>query len=165
MMGKEPLLTAVAILTLAIGIPTSLSPAHVLSLLDSTFPVDEGDRIVGIRNWDTEDNRPSMRPLHDFDVWREELTSFDQVAAARSDSVRGDLGQERLQVRRRLIGGRIDPHGPVPCCEISVEIYVDVTISSRISAIPFSRVAVSVRATCPRNVRHIGRRLWSTLRS
>lgn len=85
MLGKEPLLTAVAILTLATGIPTSLTPAHMLSIFDSTFPVDEGDRIVGIRNWDTEDNRATVRSLHDFDIWRNELSSFDQVAAARSD--------------------------------------------------------------------------------
>ena len=85
MLGKEPLLTAVAILTLATGIPTSLTPAHMLSIFDSTFPVDEGDRIVGIRNWDTEDNNATVRSLHDFDIWRNELSSFDQVAAARSD--------------------------------------------------------------------------------
>jgi putative ABC transport system permease protein len=85
MLGKEPLLTAVAILTLAIGIPASLTPVHILGMLDSTFPVEEGERIVGIRNWNVENNGPEMRPLHSFAVWREELRSFEAIGAARSD--------------------------------------------------------------------------------
>lgn len=85
MLGKEPLLTAVAIVTLAIGIPSSLTPVHVLGMLDSTLPVEDGDRIFGLRNWNVEQNSPDFRPLHSFAVWREELRSFEAVGAARSD--------------------------------------------------------------------------------
>ena len=85
MLGKEPLLTAVAVITLAIGIPTSLFPVHVLGVFESNLPVDEGERVVGIRNWDTEANRPHQYPLHDFAVWREELESFESMGVARSD--------------------------------------------------------------------------------
>lgn len=85
MLGKEPLLTAVAILTLAIGIPASLTPVHILGVLDSNFPVEDGHRIVGIRNWNVEIDRPDIRPLHSLAVWKEELRSFEVIGAARSD--------------------------------------------------------------------------------
>lgn len=85
MLGKEPLLTAVAIVTLALGIPSSLTPVHILGMLDSTFPVEEGERVVGIRNWNVEEDRPDFRPLHSFAAWREELRSFEAIGAARSD--------------------------------------------------------------------------------
>ena len=47
--------------------------------------MDEGERVVGIRNWDTEANRTHQYPLHDFAVWREELSSFESMGVARSD--------------------------------------------------------------------------------
>lgn len=86
MLGKRPVLTVVAGLTLALGIPASLMPTHVLGLFErGTFPVEDGDRIVGIRNWDTEADRAATRPLHDLAVWKEELRSFESLGAARSD--------------------------------------------------------------------------------
>lgn len=86
MLGKQPILTAVAGATLALGIPASLLPAHVMStFFDASLPVDEGERIFGIRNWDLERGGPSDRLLHDYAVWREELSSFQVIAAARSD--------------------------------------------------------------------------------
>ena len=84
MLGKQPILTVVAGLTLALGIPAALIPTHAISLFYLDLPVEEGDRVVGIRNWDVEANRPFMR-IHDYDAWREALGSFESLAAVRSD--------------------------------------------------------------------------------
>ena len=84
MLRKQPMLTSVAVLALGLGIPASLSPIHTLNSIMAPLPFEDGKRIVGIRNWDLEVNRPAPRSLHDFAVWREELTSFQWVAASRS---------------------------------------------------------------------------------
>ncbi len=85
MLGKQPLLTLVAVMALALGIPASLFPLHFRGALFAPLPVPDGDRIFGIRNWNIEENQPDLRALHDFDVWRDELSSFEEVATARSD--------------------------------------------------------------------------------
>ena len=85
MLGKQPLLTLVAVTALALGIPASLFPLHFLGALFAPLPVPDGDRIFGIRNWNIEANQPDLRALHDFDVWREELSSFEEIATARSN--------------------------------------------------------------------------------
>ena len=85
MLGQQPLLTIVAGLTLALGIPASLMPTHVLGFFEATLPVEDGHRILGIRNWSLEEGQPVWRALHDFGVWRENLRSFEVVGAARSD--------------------------------------------------------------------------------
>jgi predicted permease len=83
---KQPILTVVAGLTLALGIPAALIPTHIMSALDTDLPVDEGDRVLGLRNWDLQANDPaSASLLHDFTVWRETLASFEELGAARSD--------------------------------------------------------------------------------
>lgn len=86
MLGQQPLLTVVAGLTLALGIPASLMPTHVLGFLEATLPVEDGHRVLGIRNWDLERNDPVWKSLHDFAAWREELRSFESIGAARSDA-------------------------------------------------------------------------------
>ncbi|MEX2048489.1 MAG: ABC transporter permease [Gemmatimonadota bacterium] len=83
MLAKQPILTAVAGLTLALGIPAALMPTHAIGIFQLDLPFDEGHRIVGLRNWDLETNRPSLRLLHDFAVWREALASFESIAAVR----------------------------------------------------------------------------------
>ena len=84
MLRKQPMLTGVAVLALGLGIPAALSPIHVWSVFRSPFPYDDGERIVGIRNWDRDASGPAPRVLHDFAVWRQELTTFQAVAATRS---------------------------------------------------------------------------------
>jgi len=92
MLGRQPLLTGVAMLALALGIPASLSMNHVLTSLFSPLPVPEGERVIGIRNWSREVFHPVASSVHDFALWRESLVSFESVAAARSRLVNLSTG-------------------------------------------------------------------------
>jgi len=85
MLRKQPILTGVAALALGLGIPASLSTTHFVNAIMAPLPFQDSERIVGIRNWDREANSPANRSLHDFSVWRAKLTTFQAVAASRSD--------------------------------------------------------------------------------
>ena len=86
MLTKQPWLTAVAVFALAIGIPVGLVPFHIGQIDGAALPFDEGERIVRVRTWNFEPFRLSERVLHDFEVWREELTTFEAVGAFRSST-------------------------------------------------------------------------------
>jgi hypothetical protein len=86
MLLRHPGLTVVSVIALSIGIPASLIPIHGYRAMVAQLPFDEGDRIVGIRNWNVVDGRNESRALHDFFVWRDELTALESVSAVRSDS-------------------------------------------------------------------------------
>ena len=83
MLRRSPGLTVVAVIALGIGIPASLIPIHWLDAIAAPLPFEEGDRIVGIRNVDVSTRRPQLRSVHDYFVWRDELTTFESVGAAR----------------------------------------------------------------------------------
>jgi predicted permease len=85
MLLKQPGLTLVAVFALSIGIPASLIPFHLIDSLQVALPFDEGDRIVGLRNRNVAEGRTAIRALHDFFVWRDELTTFEAIGAARTD--------------------------------------------------------------------------------
>ena len=85
MLARQPALTLVAIFALAIGIPVGLLPLHILSSLGRPLPVEDGERIVMLRNYDRLESRAVERPLHDFMQWRDELRSFEQIAMWRSE--------------------------------------------------------------------------------
>ena len=85
MLARQPALTLVAILALAIGIPVGLLPLHILSSLGRPLPVENGDRVVMLRTYDRLESRVVERPLHDFVQWREELTSFEHIAMWRTE--------------------------------------------------------------------------------
>ncbi len=100
MLFKHPMLTGVAMLALALGIPSALTVHHVLNVLLSPLPVPEGERVMGIRHHDLELRDPVMSSVHDFFHWRETLGSFEQIAAARSYLVNintGDPGAPPVQ--------------------------------------------------------------------
>src|SRR5690606_27913380 len=83
MLVKHPGLTAVAVLTLALGIPASLWPFHVLNLFETPLPYHEGERIVGVRH--TEGTGDLGRAtLHEYAVWREAVPGLASMGAVRS---------------------------------------------------------------------------------
>ena len=85
MLARYPGLTAVAVLGMAVGIAICAA-AFVIGhrLLDPSMPLDESDRIVAIQNWDIRTNNREPRALHDFLIWRDELTSVEDLGAFRS---------------------------------------------------------------------------------
>ena len=85
MLIRQPGLTLVAIFALGIGIPVGLLPLHVLDSLSRPLPVKDGKKIVMIRNYDKGNSSPVTRSLHDFLQWREELSSFEDLAMWRAD--------------------------------------------------------------------------------
>jgi putative ABC transport system permease protein len=85
MLIRQPGLTLVATFALAIGIPVGLLPLHVLDSLSRPLPVKDGEKIVMIQNYDKAKSSPVTRSLHDFTRWREELSSFADLAMWRPD--------------------------------------------------------------------------------
>lgn len=83
MLLKHRGLTAVAVFALALGIPASLAPLHVLRTFDVTLPFDEGERIVGLRHRYVAELEAAPGSLHELAAWRETLTSFEHIGAAR----------------------------------------------------------------------------------
>lgn len=84
MLAKYPGLTIVGGLGMAVGVAIGASSfAFLYSSLHPTLPLDEGDRIVGLENWDTVWNNQEERSLHDFVAWRGELTRVQDVSAFR----------------------------------------------------------------------------------
>jgi hypothetical protein len=108
MLIRQPGLTLVATFALAIGIPVGLLPLHVLDSLSRPLPVKDGERIVMVRNYDTAASSHITRPLHDFLRWREELSSFENLAMWRTDLynvvAEDEAATRRRRSRRR--GGR-----------------------------------------------------------
>lgn len=82
MLVRFPGLTAVAIFTLALGIPAGVAPFHFAGAWETPPPVDDGERLQVLRNIDTDLSIVRPTALYDFQQWRDSLTSYDGVAAA-----------------------------------------------------------------------------------
>jgi len=87
MLAKQPMITAVAVLALGLGIPASLTHFHFVDVLYSELPVPDGDRVVGIRHYDLDARDPvSSSSVHDYERWMD-LTSLESIGAVRSYAV------------------------------------------------------------------------------
>jgi predicted permease len=84
MLVKYPGLTVVAVFALALGIPASLAPLHLLGFFEAPLPFEEGERIVGLRHRSPAAFELRAVSLHEYAVWRETLTSFEGTGAALS---------------------------------------------------------------------------------
>lgn len=81
MLRKNPVLTLVAITSLAIGIPVGMAPVHVMEAFDAPPPVEHGDRLVGLRYRGGRGDLAATS--YELDVWRSGLGSFETLGAIR----------------------------------------------------------------------------------
>jgi hypothetical protein len=82
MLVRYPGLTLVGVLGMAVGITIATAAfTIVFALLDPTVPLQEGDRVVSIVNWDAATNNREQRSMRDYATWREDLASL-QISAA-----------------------------------------------------------------------------------
>jgi putative ABC transport system permease protein len=85
MLVKHPGLTVVAGLAISFGIALGAGTFEfVTDMTFPTLPLDEGDRVVRVGNWDTRAGRMDVRAIHDFETWRDELTSIEELGAIRT---------------------------------------------------------------------------------
>ena len=79
---RNPGLTLVSSLGIAVGIAITAGMFGFLhAMLAPTLPLDEGDRIVALENWDVAKNNENQQSLHDFVTWRDQMTSVLEISA------------------------------------------------------------------------------------
>ena len=82
MAAKYPGLSAIAVFGLAVAIGLGAGYfAFVGSILDSTLPFKDGDRIVAIQSRSLRSSRVGGMPMGDLQHWRNELRTIDTLAA------------------------------------------------------------------------------------
>jgi putative ABC transport system permease protein len=81
LLRKQPGLTVVAMIALAIGIPVGLAPTHAAIALEAPPPVPGGDRIRIVKYYDTATSTWVQPSPYDYGVWREELRTFEELGA------------------------------------------------------------------------------------
>ncbi|MGH2602301.1 MAG: ABC transporter permease, partial [Dehalococcoidia bacterium] len=109
MLVKHPGLTLGGGLGLAVGIFISVGfYSAIMAYYFPTLPLDEGERVVALENWDTEWNGQERRILHDFFTWREELEWVEDLTAFRMMEfylTAGDEPPELVQVAEMTAAG------------------------------------------------------------
>jgi predicted permease len=84
-------LTAIGGLAMTIAIAIAAGGfSFVRAFSGEAVPLDEGDRVVAIQNWNQTQGRSQDATPEDFERWRDELHSVDDVGAFRT--VRSNLG-------------------------------------------------------------------------
>ena len=84
MLRKHLGLTLVAGLAMTVAIGIGVVIFQFLgTIMGTTLPLDEGDRVVAIQTWDAAGQNRSVSSQRDFERWRDELRSFEDVGAFR----------------------------------------------------------------------------------
>lgn len=85
MLTKYPGLSVVGGLGLAVGVGIGAAFFAVFySQLYATLPVEHGERIVALENRDVEINDEVQQAMHDFNAWRRELKTIEELGAFRT---------------------------------------------------------------------------------
>ncbi|HEX8431078.1 MAG TPA: ABC transporter permease, partial [Longimicrobium sp.] len=84
MLVKSPGLTLVGGLGMAVAIAVGAAAFIFMhALFSPRIPLDEGDRLVALENWNVEINNEERRSSHDLATWRAGMTSVEQISAFR----------------------------------------------------------------------------------
>lgn len=82
MLVKYPMLTLIGGIAITVATAIGVGASEfVRDLIAPTLPLDEGDRIVRVYYDDTEDGGSAPATLYDLDVWRESLSSLEDLGA------------------------------------------------------------------------------------
>jgi hypothetical protein len=82
MLARFPGMTAVGGAAMALGIAIGAGGLHLLSeLVYPDRPYEDPDRIVGIQNVDLRTGSANRYAIHDFERWRDALSSVEHVGA------------------------------------------------------------------------------------
>jgi putative ABC transport system permease protein len=85
MLAKYPALSLIGGTGLAVGVAIGAGFfAFFHSFLYATLPVEGGERIVALENWDFEANDEMRRSMHDLVIWRREMKTIGEIGAFRT---------------------------------------------------------------------------------
>jgi predicted permease len=85
MLVKYPGLSIIGGAGLAVGVAIGAGFfAFFYSFFYATLPVEGGERIVALENWDADANSEMRRSMHDLVTWRREMQTVGEIGAFRS---------------------------------------------------------------------------------
>jgi len=106
---RNPGLTAVSTVGITVGIAIAAGAfGFIHASFDPPLPLDDGDRIVALENWDVVGNNENRHSLHDFVTWRDQMTSVVEISAFREASATlraGDRVPETVRIAAMSASG------------------------------------------------------------
>jgi len=85
MLAKYPALSLIGGAGLAVGVAIGAGFfAFLYSFLYATLPVEGGERIVALENWDIDANDEMRRSMHDLVMWQREMKTVGEIGAFRT---------------------------------------------------------------------------------
>jgi putative ABC transport system permease protein len=85
MLAKYPALSLIGGAGLAVGVAIGAGFfAFFYSFFYATLPVEGGERIVALENWDIDANTEMRRSMHDLVTWRREMKTVGEIGAFRT---------------------------------------------------------------------------------
>lgn len=85
MLVKHPGLSLAGGLGIAVAIAIGAGFfAFAYSYFYPTLPLDQGERLVALENWDLAENNENRRSIHDYHLWRDEMESVVGMSAFRN---------------------------------------------------------------------------------
>jgi predicted permease len=106
---RHPGLTAVSTVGIAVGVAIAATMFGFFHAnFDPALPLDEGDRIVALENWDVQSNNENGHSLRDFLTWRGQMTSVVDISAFRyidATMQTGDRAPENVRIAAMSASG------------------------------------------------------------